>query len=214
MAGGAVFWTDFLYDDHGATGLPVGDLKVQAPPRGTYVYPAGPAAGNGADIFRVAIGLTETHTWWRIDWNTLVDATVPIALFTFDTDRGRAASAVWPAGGRGAVGGHRYGPAGFGSQCPADRPDHPGRDAGRAQRRPGGTVVSGSGLAVGAGTGRDVDSSAGRGVGRLGGRRLRRCAGGKGRAARSAECLQRRLPRPLRSSRTSTSGPMPPKPPP
>lgn len=93
-----MFWTDFLYDDHGATGLPVGDLKVQAPPRGTYVYPAGPAAGNGADIFRVAIGLTETHTWWRVDWNTLVDATVPIALFTFDTDRGRAASADWPAG--------------------------------------------------------------------------------------------------------------------
>ena len=23
LAGGAVFWTDFIYDDHGATGLPV-----------------------------------------------------------------------------------------------------------------------------------------------------------------------------------------------
>jgi pimeloyl-ACP methyl ester carboxylesterase len=98
VAGGALFWTDFLYDDHGATGLPVGDLKIQAPPRGTYVYPDGPAAGNGADIFRVAIGLTETHTWWRIDWNTLLDASVPIALFTFDTDRSRAAPAEWPAG--------------------------------------------------------------------------------------------------------------------
>ena len=60
LAGGALFWTDFLYDDHGATGLPVGDLKIQAPPRGTYIYPDGPAARNGADIFRVAIGLTET----------------------------------------------------------------------------------------------------------------------------------------------------------
>lgn len=98
VAGGALFWTDFLYDDHGATGLPLGDLKIQAPPHGTYVYPAGPAANNGADIFRVAIGLTETHTWWRIDWNTLVDATVPIALFAFDTDRDRAASDEWPAG--------------------------------------------------------------------------------------------------------------------
>lgn len=98
LAGGAVFWTDFLYDDHGATGLPVGDLKIQAPPRGTYVYPDGPAAGNGADIFRVAIGLTETHTWWRIDWNTLVDASVPIALFTFDTGPARTAAADWPAG--------------------------------------------------------------------------------------------------------------------
>ena len=98
MADGALFWTDFLYDDHGATGIPVGDLKIQAPPRGTYVYPDGPAAGNGADIFRVAIGLTETHTWWRVDWNTLVDASVPIALFTFDTDPARTATEEWPAG--------------------------------------------------------------------------------------------------------------------
>jgi pimeloyl-ACP methyl ester carboxylesterase len=98
LAGGALFWTDFLYDDHGATGIPVGDLKIQAPPRGTYVYPDGPAARNGADIFRVAIGLTETHTWWRIDWNTLLDASVPIALFTFDTDAARTASEEWPAG--------------------------------------------------------------------------------------------------------------------
>jgi pimeloyl-ACP methyl ester carboxylesterase len=98
LAGGALFWTDFLYDDHGATGLPIGDLKIQAPPAGTYVYPDGPAAGNGADIFRIAIGLTETHNWWRIDWNTLLDAAVPIALFTFDTDRARAGSGGWPAG--------------------------------------------------------------------------------------------------------------------
>ncbi len=98
VAGGALFWTDFLYDDHGATGLPVGDLKIQAPPRGTYVYPDGPAARNGADIFRVAIGLTDTDTWWRVDWNTLLDASVPIALFTFDTDVERAGSPEWPAG--------------------------------------------------------------------------------------------------------------------
>lgn len=98
VAGGALFWTDFLYDDHGATGIPIGDLKIQAPPRGTYVYPDGPAAGNGADIFRVAIGLTETHTWWRIDWNTLVDASVPIALFACDTDPARTADETWPAG--------------------------------------------------------------------------------------------------------------------
>lgn len=98
LAGGALFWTDFLYDDHGATGLPIGDLKVQAPPRGTYVYPDGPAARNGADIFRVAIGLTATHTWWRVDWNTLLDASVPIALFTLDTDPARTAPDQWPAG--------------------------------------------------------------------------------------------------------------------
>jgi putative esterase len=98
VAGGALLWTDFLYDDHGATGIPLGDLKIQAPPRGTYVYPDGPAARNGADIFRVAIGLTETDTWWRIDWNTLLDASVPIALFAFDTDPTRTAPDEWPAG--------------------------------------------------------------------------------------------------------------------
>ncbi|OBB36523.1 prolyl oligopeptidase family serine peptidase [Mycobacterium sp. 852002-51961_SCH5331710] len=97
-ADGAFFWTDFLYDDHGATGLlvdiPTGGL---VPPRGTYFYPDGPSARNGADIFRVAIGLTDTHTWWRVDWNTLLDASIPIALFTFDTDRAAAPTNEWPA---------------------------------------------------------------------------------------------------------------------
>ncbi|HZA09940.1 alpha/beta hydrolase-fold protein [Mycobacterium sp.] len=99
FAGGALFWTDFLFDDHGAKGVPVAiPTGGLVPPRGTYVYPDGPAAHNGADIFRVAVGLTDTHTWWRIDWNTLIDASVPIGLFTFDTHRGRAASGEWPAG--------------------------------------------------------------------------------------------------------------------
>jgi pimeloyl-ACP methyl ester carboxylesterase len=101
VAEGALFWTDFIYDDHGATGIlvdvPTGGL---APPRGTYIYPPGPAARNGADIFRVGIGLTDTETWWRIDWNTLVDASVPIGLFTFNTHRGRDGTDQWPAGAR------------------------------------------------------------------------------------------------------------------
>ncbi|MBV9514630.1 MAG: peptidase [Mycobacteriaceae bacterium] len=101
VAGGALFWTDFIYDDHGATGIlvdvPTGGL---APPRGTYIYPPGPAARNGADIFRVGIGLTETDSWWRIDWNTLIDPSVPIGLFTFNTNSGRAGTDQWPAGAR------------------------------------------------------------------------------------------------------------------
>jgi pimeloyl-ACP methyl ester carboxylesterase len=98
LADGALFWTDFLYDDHGATGVPV-DVPTGGlvPPGGTYVYPDGPAARNGADIFRVAIGLTPTHTWWRVDWNTLLDPSIPVALFTFDTDSRRAATDSWPA---------------------------------------------------------------------------------------------------------------------
>ncbi|MBV8930572.1 MAG: peptidase, partial [Mycobacteriaceae bacterium] len=97
FAGGALFWTDFIYDDHGATGVPVSLPLGGAPPRGTYVYPSGPAANNGADIFRVAIGVTEDTTWWRVDWNTLIDASVPIALFTVATGRGGDTTDVWPA---------------------------------------------------------------------------------------------------------------------
>lgn len=99
LAAGALFWTDFVYDDHGAAGTRVRMAVGRVvPPKGTYIIPKGPAADNGADIFRVAIGLTDTHTWWRVDWNTLVDPSVPIALFAFDTGRGRAAGEQWPGG--------------------------------------------------------------------------------------------------------------------
>jgi pimeloyl-ACP methyl ester carboxylesterase len=102
LAAGATFWTDFLYDDRGATGtrvrFPAAGRVV--PPKGTYIYPDGPAARNGADIFRVAIGLTDTDTWWRVDWNTLQDPSVPIALFAFDTGPTRGGTEHWPANAR------------------------------------------------------------------------------------------------------------------
>ena len=122
FAGGALFWTDFLYDDHGATGVLVDMPSGGAPPRGTYVYPDGPAARNGADIFRVAVGLTETDTWWRVDWNTLLDPSVPIALFTFDTDRATDNHRRL-AGGRGRpLRRHRPCTARLGFGRTADRP--------------------------------------------------------------------------------------------
>ena len=96
---GAVFWTDFLYDDHGAIGPPVGFGPIAfSPSLGTYRYPDGPARGNGADIFRAAIGLDATSTWWRVDWNTLVEPTVPIAAFALDVDPDTPGAAEWPAG--------------------------------------------------------------------------------------------------------------------
>ena len=99
VAGGAIFWTDFLYDDHGATGVPVGVLQDGlAPPAGTYTYPEGAAAGNGADIFRAGIGLTKTDSWWRVDWNTLVNPSIPIALFALETGRASTGAGEWPAG--------------------------------------------------------------------------------------------------------------------
>src|SRR4051794_31106231 len=45
LGGGASFWSDFLYDDHGARGLPLynGAGGGLVPPGGQYRYPAGNA---------------------------------------------------------------------------------------------------------------------------------------------------------------------------
>jgi len=95
---GALLWTDFLYDDHGAVGLGQSSSPTSlAASNGTYSYPPGPARGNGADVFRTAVGLTRRHTWWRVDWTTLVDPNVPVAAFALDTDGDAATGgADWP----------------------------------------------------------------------------------------------------------------------
>jgi hypothetical protein len=100
LDGGASYWTDFLYDDHGARGLPVQPPATGlAPAAGTFVYPAGPASGNGADIFRVGVALDAQATYWRVDWTTLVDPSVPIAMFALDTDdKTTTGTTAWPAG--------------------------------------------------------------------------------------------------------------------
>ncbi len=103
LSGGASLWTDFLYDDHGPLGSPVGivdNVKVSslAPVHGGFTYPAGPADNNGADIFRAAVGYTPSATYWRVDWDTLTSADVPIAEWTVSTEEPTPASAsAWPA---------------------------------------------------------------------------------------------------------------------
>ncbi|MGN6474167.1 MAG: prolyl oligopeptidase family serine peptidase [Mycobacteriales bacterium] len=101
LADGGFYWTDWLYDDHGTTTASAGDPSVTAGSTsfGTYTYPAGPAHGNGADIFRAAV-LDRPHaTYWRVDWNTLADPTVPIAEWTFDVDNSTTTGgSSWPAG--------------------------------------------------------------------------------------------------------------------
>jgi len=105
LAGGALYWTGFLYGDHGAQGIPVGVAQggpfgteaTLSPPVGTYVYPPGPADGNGANIFGAAIGAADGRTWWRVDWTTLADVDVPIAEWAFDSGTGPATD-QWPAG--------------------------------------------------------------------------------------------------------------------
>jgi hypothetical protein len=102
LIGGALQWTDWVYDDHGAastSGNLPGTAPTQlAPVEGTYVYPEGKAHGNGADIFRAAVAVTGKDTLWRVDWNTLDDAGIPIAEWTFDTDdNAKTGATAWPA---------------------------------------------------------------------------------------------------------------------
>lgn len=96
---GAFFWSDFLYDDNGALGVGPGTNESSgAPSQGTYVYPEPEAHGNGADIFRVAVGRTPGATVWRVDWNTLADRTLPAAVFAIDADADPATGLdAWPA---------------------------------------------------------------------------------------------------------------------
>ncbi len=60
---GATLWTDFVYDDHGPFGSPIGIADAAqasdlAPVHGGFSYPSGPADQNGADIFTAAVGYT------------------------------------------------------------------------------------------------------------------------------------------------------------
>jgi dienelactone hydrolase len=100
LAAGAAYWSDFVYDDHGAVGPQVETpIAALAATDGTYSYPAGPAKGNGADIFRNAVGVDDAASYWRVDWNTLVDPRVPTAEWALDTDGSTATGvAAWPAG--------------------------------------------------------------------------------------------------------------------
>lgn len=100
LVDGALLWSDFLYDDHGAITVPGQDPARTAgsPSFGGYGYPAGPAKGNGADIFRAAVTSDGGASYWRVDWNTLVDPAVPMAVWTFDRDSDAATGvAAWPA---------------------------------------------------------------------------------------------------------------------
>jgi dienelactone hydrolase len=105
LSGGASLWSDFIYDDYGASGvqgLPTSAYDQSsglAARQGEYVFPSGAADNNGADIFRAGVGLHGAFSYWRVDWTTLVDPKVPIAEWALDTDNNAATGAAqWPAG--------------------------------------------------------------------------------------------------------------------
>jgi predicted esterase len=99
-AQGAFEWTDYLYDDHGAFGATVRPpVTGLAPPRGTYVYPAGAAHNNGADLFRIGVAIDGNSSVWRVDWTTLDNPDLPIVAFAVDADGNTATGASsWGAG--------------------------------------------------------------------------------------------------------------------
>lgn len=97
-AAGAYWWTDFLYDANGAAGVNPPLDHILTPTGGAMVFPDEPALqGNGADLFRIGIGMDEHATYWRVDWQTLADAAVPFAAFALDyRDGGTTALQDWP----------------------------------------------------------------------------------------------------------------------
>jgi dienelactone hydrolase len=104
LAGGASLWTDFVYDDYGASS-PQGfntstfaQSSGLAGRQGDYAFPAGAANNNGADIFRAGVGVKGAFSYWRVDWVTLADPSIPIAEWALDTDDNAATgAAAWPA---------------------------------------------------------------------------------------------------------------------
>lgn len=114
LSGGASLWSDFVYDDHGPLGSPVGiadSAKVSslAEVHGGFAYPEGAADKDGADIFAAAVGYTPQATYWRVDWNTLANADVPIAEWTFATGSATPASGEeWPANAKVRSAGIQY----------------------------------------------------------------------------------------------------------
>jgi predicted esterase len=104
LDGGASLWTDFVYDDHGPAGSPAGIYAASkvsdlAPVHGGFTYPSGDAHQNGADIFTAAVGYTPQATYWRVDWNTLVNPDIPVAEWTIAGDSASGAPApatAWP----------------------------------------------------------------------------------------------------------------------
>lgn len=80
---GALLWTDWLFDDTGD---------------GSFTYADARAHSNGADVFRAGVGVRGPASYWRVDFTTLADGDLPLAVWALDTDADPATgTAHWPA---------------------------------------------------------------------------------------------------------------------
>ena len=99
---GEWLYQDFLYDDHGALGVPDNTSiygtsdHLYSPAAGTFTYPADPVyAHNAADLVELRVKPLAQETAFRVTLNTLNDAqrtAVTIALGSSD------APVAWPHG--------------------------------------------------------------------------------------------------------------------
>lgn len=98
LVDGALEWSDFLVDDHGATGLTTSaQMANGALWKGTYSYADPAAHGEGADIFRLGVGARNKLTYWRVDWATLTDPSIPAIEFGL-IDPHLSQAVAWPGG--------------------------------------------------------------------------------------------------------------------
>lgn len=79
---GALLWTDWLFDDTGD---------------GSMTYADEAAHANGADVFRAGIGVQGNSSFWRVDYATLADPSLPVAVWALDTDADESTgTSRWP----------------------------------------------------------------------------------------------------------------------
>lgn len=110
LAEGAFYWTDYVYDDYGARGIQTGSpVASLAAPVGTFHYGQPTADGDGADIFTADVGIKGGFTYWRVDWTTMSDPTIPVAEWAIDLDANpRTGVSSWPYSGLQSPGEDRF----------------------------------------------------------------------------------------------------------
>src|SRR5436190_3082855 len=99
---GEWLYQDFLYDDHGALGVPdpgtpwdEGSFTF-SPPGGTFTYPSDPVyANNAADLVELRIKPLAHATAFRVTFNTLQDASKTAFTIALGSSDGARA---WPFG--------------------------------------------------------------------------------------------------------------------
>lgn len=118
-ADGEFLYQDFLYDDHGAAGIPATNASYGAsahlfsPTAGTFVYPTDKAkyGNNAADLVEFRVKPLENETAFRVTLNTMLDA----SAFAFTIAVGDPGASVpladdlsWPHGAGVASPAHTF----------------------------------------------------------------------------------------------------------